>query len=207
MISEKIKENLTAAIMRSDTDEISLILDQLAHQAPEIITDVLAIMTDIAGKFILPASSLQSRKEDGWAFFNLDHLAGYEYPGLISGILKLQFPVLSTPPADQDLEKELRAAGFQISSPEHQLAFFKGWMANRANKSLETVANFLNKMNVSYAPDQLSMLEWLIRADLAPSIRLNLAQLLKKLSAARAGETGNTIRERYLQEVLHNIII
>jgi hypothetical protein len=196
--------SLASRLLELGEDAASDLVKGLDKSDPDLLTPVLNAMTEIAAKYVLPAAPLQSRSADGWAYFNLDDLAGYEYPGLISGILQRRFPVLAPPPPEPELTKELEEAGFAIDSPERRAAFFTGWMAIRAGYLLEALADHLTQTGAVYDPDQLDMLEALVRSDLGGSVRLSLSKSLVSASPERAKALRSAVAEPYLQEALED---
>lgn len=199
-------ESLIVLLLQSGEGAARGVVEALDRSNPDVLTSVLEAITAIAATFVLPVASLQSRRADGWAYFSLDRLAGYEYPGLISGILEQRFPALAPPPPDPELARELEAAGFDIDSADHRVAFFKGWMAVRALALLEALADYLTQTDVIYDPAQLDMLEALVRSDLSGSMRLRLSKLLVSVSPARANAVRAIVTESYLQEGLNSTL-
>ena len=202
MNTENLKENITNAILHLDNEEIKLLIEEYDNSASGLAKLLLEVMKDIIHRFLLPYSSLLSRNEDGWTYWDLEKLAGYAYPGLISGVLELQFPDLSNAPSEEKLEKELQEAGFQISSSKKRSEFFSGWMATRANNSLQFILKYLNTIDLPFNKNRLDMVEELILLDINGSIKFRLARLLKKWSPEVAAFTSKKVKESYLQELL-----
>lgn len=202
MNEKKFKEKIKNSALNFNEEELKHLIEEQSDAGPSVITTLLEIMKDISNRFVLPASYLFCRDEEGWAYWDLDKLAGYTYPGLVSDILKLKYPVLSILPPDEQLERELELAGFQISSAKQRSEFFKGWMATRADRYLQIIVEFLNIIDVAYEKSQLDMLEELVLSDMSGSIRSTLAKLLKKISPKHAHAIETIIKENYLQELL-----
>lgn len=169
---------LAGLIQATADDDLAGVLDTLDPSDPATVQGVLAAMQTIAGEYAVPASDLLSRGEDGWTYFDLDELAGYAYPGLISGVLKMDFPTLAAPPPEDELAERLEAAGFDIDDPERRLRFFRGWMAGRASAALEALAGFLGQSGVSLDDEQREAVDELARLPLRGATRWRLADLL-----------------------------
>jgi hypothetical protein len=190
-------------ILTTDDDQLAGVLDTIDRSDPAAVGGVLAAMKTISEEFVVPASELLVRGEDdGWTHFDLDDLAGYEYPGLISGVLKMDFPTLASPPPEGVLAERLEAAGFDIDDPAQRLRFFRGWMAFRASAVLEALANFLGHGGATFDDEQLDALDELVRMPLRAQTRWRLADLLAATSPDRARALLETTEPDYLRQAL-----
>ena len=197
-----MSRSLLATLLGNDEESASGAVQTLDRSDAADLTRVLDAMQSIANEFVLPVALLQSRTPDGGAYFDLDRLAGYDYPGLISGLLKERFPTLSPTPPEPDLANELQEAGFDIESANNREAFFSGWMATRAQRMLGALADYLDETRVAWSGEQLDKLEALVRADLSAAIRERLADILLSASAERARQVGASVAEAYLRDLL-----
>lgn len=190
------------SLLTGDDDRLGGVLDALDRSDPATVQGVLDAMKTIAEEFVVPASELFSRSEDDWTYFDLDELAGYEYPGLISDVLKRQFPTLAAPPPEDVLAERLAGAGFDIDDPDHRLRFFRGWMAIRASAVLEALAGYLGQPDVRLDGEQLDALDELARMPLRGQTRWRLADLLAAAGPDRARALQEATDAAYLRQAL-----
>jgi hypothetical protein len=193
---------LVELLRAADEGDVSSVLGTVDRSDPATVQGILAAMRIIAEEFVAPASELLGHGEDGWTYFSLDDLAGYEYPGLIGGLLKEDFPTLVAPPPEDVLAERLEAAGFAIDDPARRLCFFRGWMAARASAVLETLADYLGQAGVTLDEVQLDALDELVRMDLRGATRWRLADLLAAVSPERARVLLETTETGYLRQAL-----
>jgi hypothetical protein len=197
---------LAASLRAAGDDDAGSVLATIDRSDPAAARSVLAAMEAIAEELVVPASALLTSRDDGWTYFDLDQLAGYEYPGLISGVLATDFPTLQAPPPDGELADRLGAAGFDIDDPAHRRGFFLGWMATRASALLETLADFLARGGLTFDDDALDALERLIRMPLRGATRWSLAELLAAVSPERARAFLETIGPGHLRQALEDAL-
>ena len=84
-------------------------------------------------RFVVPAAALAEDGQGGFRYFDLQRIAGSDFPDLLLGSLALDIPGLpQEPPLDSVLEPLLDEYGFDIGTPERRRAFFQAWTAQRA---------------------------------------------------------------------------
>jgi hypothetical protein len=123
--------------------------ERIGRLNPDSATDREAALEALCGlyeRFVVPAAALAEDGKGGPRYFDLQRIAGSDFPDLLLGSLALDVPGLPREaPPDSVLAPLLDEYGFDIGTPEKRRAFFQAWTAQRAvHLSRELLAFFGN---------------------------------------------------------------
>ena len=127
------------------------LIARLGPSSPSDRKDALAAVKWLVNAFLVPAKSLlaTSDEEPDYRYFNLQEIAGSDFPDLLLGLLADDFPSLHEPLPDRELAPLLDQYGFGITDPDKRKAFFIAWTAQRAIFIIRRLLKVLEDANAS----------------------------------------------------------
>ncbi len=169
-------------------DRVPELVDALDPSSPADRRAALSTAQALLEAFFIPAAPLLSPSDHDPDFtaFDLQQIAGSDFPGLLTGTLGAAFPALQAPPDDRTLAPVLDEQGFEIDDPDRREAFFRAWTAQRA---LHVVRKLLDIIGENHPTDatvnqqELDALRLLARTPL-PGIERGI---VTRILAERAG--------------------